>query len=194
MFLPTYYRDHRKSSDDQVHVDAVPRLLTVIIIVASMESESERDERDEERNERGDEHDEHDVEHDEREERDGRYNQWLSDIFTRAENMALKTDCWLYIAMQESTSLNPAFHYISPRLRRDVPGFLERTHEKVEATMAAAAIVARAPSGSQTRADILAYAMRELKRAKKKTEVAERRLESVRGEIAALRAALAGQK
>ncbi|KAF6751173.1 hypothetical protein DFP72DRAFT_851109 [Ephemerocybe angulata] len=151
--------------------------------------ESERDKE----LDRRDEHDECD-DHDQLDQLDEPTARWLSDIFTRAESIALRTDCWLYIVMQESTSPDPPFHYTSPRLRRDVPDFLERTHKKVETTMAAATIVARLPPESQTQADILAYGIHQLKRAKRKTEDVERELESAQEEIAVLKAELAAQK
>ncbi|KAH6881229.1 hypothetical protein BKA70DRAFT_1024846, partial [Coprinopsis sp. MPI-PUGE-AT-0042] len=63
------------------------------------------------------------------------YNRWAQDVLTRCEDISLRSQCWLYIAIHHPQSKAPFYHYTSPKLRREAPDQLASFHKLVSKTM-----------------------------------------------------------
>ncbi|KAJ3566938.1 hypothetical protein NP233_g6683 [Leucocoprinus birnbaumii] len=64
-----------------------------------------------------------------------RFRRALPLIVARLEALAHQTGCWIYLAAQHTTAINPFMHYVSPRLKREGATQLNQIHAQVSKLM-----------------------------------------------------------
>ncbi|KAJ3550833.1 hypothetical protein NMY22_g193 [Coprinellus aureogranulatus] len=103
------------------------------------------------------------------------YRRWLIDIFSRAEVLARRTNCWFYMAVQHPNANTPFHYYASPKLRREAPEAMKSFHTKVSTTMQT---LMTAEKGTKVSlADDAVDAREQLEAAKIENQVLKERLE-----------------
>ncbi|KAJ3562490.1 hypothetical protein NP233_g9535 [Leucocoprinus birnbaumii] len=64
-----------------------------------------------------------------------RFRRALPLIVAHLEALAHQTGCWIYLAAQHTTAVNPFVHYVSPRLKREGASQLNQIHAQVSKLM-----------------------------------------------------------
>ncbi|KAF6749398.1 hypothetical protein DFP72DRAFT_787081, partial [Ephemerocybe angulata] len=118
------------------------------------------------------------------------YTQWAHDMLGRCESIAVRSGCWMYLAIQHPSSKNPFYHYTSPKLLKEAPEAVREFHQEVSQTMTAVMRADRKGRVEKALATLKAEAGA-IEAEKQKTEAAEQKLQTANAELEALRAQLA---
>ncbi|KAJ3521135.1 hypothetical protein NMY22_g12436 [Coprinellus aureogranulatus] len=105
----------------------------------------------------------------------------IRDLFTRCEDIANRTSCWLYIAVQHPSSRQAFAHYASPKFRREAGEDMGKIHEAVGRTMANLTLAARLESIELLRQK--SAALEQAKAAEARAESAEARLQAAEARL-----------